>query len=345
MYVVVRLPIVAVTAALLIGASRDDLPAALRATAGDYFAKLAAIAPVAGRDTTYDYYERLVDDATAIGQSDVPAGYTSAEWSQMVTATAQLDLSLARQLLDRSYRSMPTIRGLGETLIKSSSDGTMQPVAVYVPKSYTSANPAPLIVMLHGRPQSETQLIAPPYIASLADETGAIVVAPWGRGYYDFRGSAADVYDALQAATRSFAIDPRRRFLAGYSMGGFSVFAVAPLHADEWSAVMCIAGALLGSNAQRVVSSMPRTPFYVLTGSADESIPTQYPTATAAFLQASGIEVSFYSEPGGEHRLVTLLPILTRAWNDMLHGIVRSPPPQLGSMSLPASIPSTAMRP
>ena len=67
--------------------------------------------------------------------------------------------------------------------------------------------PAPLIVMLHGHPQSETQLLAPLYIAQLAERTGTIVVAPWGRGYYDFRGSVSDVYDALHAATRAFAID------------------------------------------------------------------------------------------------------------------------------------------
>ncbi|MBV8066828.1 MAG: hypothetical protein JO113_02540 [Candidatus Eremiobacteraeota bacterium] len=345
MRIVVRLVAFAFMLMPPIGASAENLQAALRATAGEYVAKIAAIAPVAGRDTTYDYYERLVDDAAAIDETGVPAGYTAVAWSQTLTATAQLDLTLARQLLDRSFRPMATIRGLGESLIRSSSDGTMQPVAVYVPKSYASGHPAPLVVMLHGRPQSETQLLAPPYIASLAEETGAIVVAPWGRGYYNFRGSAADVYDALQAATESFAIDPRRRFLAGYSMGGFSVFEVAPLHANDWSAVMCIAGGLLGSNAQRVVASMPRMPFYVLTGTADESIPTQYPTVTAAFLQASGIEVSFYSQPGGEHRLVTLLPILTRAWGDMLHGVVRAPPLQFGGLMLPSSIPAMATRP
>ncbi|HEY6449796.1 MAG TPA: hypothetical protein VIX60_03860, partial [Candidatus Cybelea sp.] len=119
----------------------------------------------------------------------------------------------------------------------------------------------------------------------------------------------------------------------------------APVHADEWSAVMCIAGALLGSDSSRVVSLMARTPFYVLTGSADESIPTQYPTATALFLHAAGLDVSFYSEPGGIHRLVTLMPILTQAWSDMLHEIVRAPPATEGAISLPSVIPMTGLRP
>ncbi|HYL27680.1 MAG TPA: hypothetical protein VEW74_07580, partial [Candidatus Nitrosotalea sp.] len=314
-----------VTAALtlLYGSSADGLRVSLHATADAYLAAIAQVAPIAGRDTTYDYFERLNDDIALLDDPSVPKGYTATDWSAMVASIGALDVSLAKQLLARSFVPMSSIRGLGESFFRSSKDGTMQPVAVYVPRSYNASRSAPLVVLLHGHPQSETQLLAPPYIARLAELTGTIVVAPWGRGYYDFRGSASDVYDALQAAENAFSIDPRRRFLAGYSMGGFSVFEVAPIHAGDWSAVMCIAGALLGSDSARVVALLPRTPFYILTGSADESIPTAYPTATAACLQASGFDVSFYSQPGGTHRLVTILPILTQAWSDMRNGIVR----------------------
>ena len=218
----------------------------------------------------------------------------------------------------------------------------MQPVAVYVPRSYSPSHPSPLAVFLHGHPQSETSLMAPDYVAQLADATGTVIVAPYGRGYYDFRGTASDVYDTLEAAQKAFAIDPRRRYLVGYSMGGFSVFEVAPLHPDTWAAVMCISGALLGHDAHRVVSTMPNTPFYVLTGHDDDSIPTQYPTATAVYLRSTGMPVSFYTLAAGTHRLITLLPILTQAWDDMHHGVVRSPPPAVGMMDLPKA-PMSAM--
>jgi dienelactone hydrolase len=337
--------LVAVALTLLLGSSAADLRVSLRSTAAAYLASIAKIGPIAGRDTTYDYYERLNEDADLLADPSVPQGYSAAQWSEVVARTAQLDLSLATQLLRGAYDSMGAIRGLGEALVRSPSDGTMQPVAVYVPSSYSPAHAAPLIVLLHGRPQSETQVLAPPYIAQLAERSGAIVVAPWGRGYYDFRGATADVYDALDAATRAFTIDPRKRYLAGYSMGGFSVFEVAPARPQAWAAVMSIAGALLGTDSQRVVATMRRTPFYVLTGSADDSIPTRYPTATAAFLQAAGMDVSFYSQPGGIHRLVTLLPILTEAWDDMLHGVVRAPQQAMGSITLPSMMPTSNLKP
>ncbi len=338
-------PVVIAACVLLLGSSDGDLQHALRAAGAEYFAKISAIAPIAGRDTTFDYYQRLLDDDAALGDPSVPQGYAGDAWLQTVRQTARLDLSLAMQLVRGSYPALSSIRGLGETLIRSSKNGTMEPVAVYVPEGYSPNRPAPLIVLLHGRPQSETELLAPPYFAQLAEQTGTILIAPWGRGYYNFRGSASDVYDALHAALSAFAIDPRRKYLVGYSMGGFSVFEVAPAHPDEWSAVMCIAGALLGSDSPPVVAMLRTTPVYVLTGSADASIPTQYPTATAAYLHAAGLDVSFYSQPGGIHRLISLLPILSQAWSDMLHQIVRAPPDDLGASKLPTSVPMTALKP
>jgi dienelactone hydrolase len=337
--------VTAAASALLLGSSAGDQRASLQATAALYLTNIGKIARIAGRDTTYDYYARLLDDADQLADPSVPPGYTDAQWQATIRQTAALDNSLAVQLLQGSYVEMRSVRGLGESFVRSSRDGTMQPVAVYVPESYNADAAAPLILLLHGRPQSETQVLAPPYIAALANQTNAIVIAPWGRGYYDFRASSSDVYDALDAAKRAFTIDPRREYLAGYSMGGFSVFEVAPDRPNEWAAVMSIAGALLGSDATRILSLMSKTPFYVLTGSADESIPTQYPTMTAAFLQGSGLPVSFYSQTGGNHRLITLLPILTTAWSDMLHGVVRAPPPTHGLVTLPRSAPVFSLRP
>lgn len=320
---------------LLIGAASDGLAQRLTAVETCYYAKLAAIAPIAGRETTFDYYQRLHDDLALLAQGG----------DDTTERAATLDLSLAQQLLDRQYRPMSAIRGLGETFVTSSRDGTMQPVAVYVPPSYSPERAAPLLVLLHGRPQAETWLLAPPFIARLADANGTIVVAPWGGGFYDFRGSASDVYDALKAALRAFNIDPRRKYLGGYSMGGFSVFEVAPLHPNAWSAVMSIAGSLLGSDATRATAMLRNTPIYVLTGSDDRSIPTQWPTATAAYLAAAGLDVSFYSQKGGTHHLVSLLPILAQAWSDMLHQIVRAPPGNLATLPLPGAVPANPMKP
>lgn len=337
---IVTVRAVAVGAAIfaLTGAATTPAGDALRSVAASYYAKAPQIAIQTGRDATMDYYQRLLEDADLQTQPG-PSYYTVKLWQHLVQAVSELDLSLAMQLLHRSYRPMNSIRGLGETFVRSSKDGTMQPVAVYVPLGYSPQKPAPLVVFLHGRLQAESHLLAPQFVEDIAEQTGTIVVAPYGRGYYDFRGSESDVYDAFDAANRAFSIDPRKRYLAGYSMGGFSLFRLAPMHPQDWSAVMSIAGSLLGSRAPLVTSKMRSTRFYVLTGAKDDIVPTLFPTLTAAFLRDSGLPVTFYSQPDGTHALYSLRAILSQAWSDMEGGVVRVPAELTGGGGLPEAAP------
>lgn len=305
--------------------------------AAAYYANAGQIASLTGRDSAMDYYDRLLADAD-LWTKPAPSAYSEQSWQSLKNAEAQLDLSLAAQLLHGSFTPMASIRGLGESFVRSSKDGTMQPVAVYVPHDYSPAHPAPLVVFLHGHLQAESHLIAPDYIQDLAERSGTIVVAPYGRGYYDFNGSESDVYDALDAAKSAFNIDPRRRYLAGYSMGGFSLFRIAPMGASTWSAVMCIAGSLLTSRAAIVIRTMQRTKFYVLTGARDDNVPTAWPSATAIFLRDNGLEITFYTDPNGTHELYSLRSILSQAWTDMEAGVVRLPLNLSGSADLPSAV-------
>lgn len=325
--------------AVLVAASSADLRATLQSTAALYYRHAGEVATVAGAGTTMDYYDRLLDDAASLGQR-APDGYPAALWESAQDAASQLDLSLVMQLLQRSYQPMATIRGAGETLVRSSEDGTMQPVAVYVPTAYSARKPAPLVLFLHGNAQAESHLLASPMLQELAERTGTILVAPYGRGSYDFRGAENDLYDAYEAANRAFAIDSRRRYFAGYSMGGFSVFRLAPLHPSEWAAIMVIAGSLLQSRSERLLVAMPENVrYYIVTGSRDDNVPTRWPEATAIFLRDAGRPVSFYAQRDGTHALFTLQPSLAQAWNDMERGVVRAPSGLTGASNLPEALP------
>src|SRR6185312_9294255 len=122
---------------LAVAPAQPSLREQLRATQSDYYNHLVALEPVVGRYSVTDYMQRLVDDADAMDSpNDVPAGYSAQQWHAYVSNKTTLDISLAHQVLSRHYQSMESIRGLGEALVRSSLDGTMQPVAVYVPPSY-----------------------------------------------------------------------------------------------------------------------------------------------------------------------------------------------------------------
>jgi dienelactone hydrolase len=196
-----------------------------------------------------------------------------------------------------------------------------------------------LIEFLHGNQQAESHLLAPQYLQDLAERTGTILVAPYGRGAYDFRNAESDVDDAYHAALGAFTIDARKRYLAGYSMGGFSVFRLAPLHPADWSGILSIAGSLLQSTSGPLLSAMPENVrYYIVTGSSDDNVPTLWPTATAIFLRDTGRPVSFYSELNGTHDLFTLQPALSRAWGDMERGVVRAPSGLTGAPNLPDGV-------
>jgi pimeloyl-ACP methyl ester carboxylesterase len=322
------------------GVASGSLDDTLRSVAASYYANAAKIEILTGRDSTMDYYQRLLDDAD-LAHLPAPNNYSTQTWRRLIQAEAQLDLSLATQLLHDSFVPLASVHGLAEAFVRSSKDGTMQPVALYVPSTYTPEKPAPLVVFLHGRLQPESHLIAPEFIESLAESTGTIVVAPYGRGYYDYRGSESDVYDALDAATHAFNVDERKRYLVGYSMGGFSLFRIAPIHPERWTAVMCISGSLLASRAAAVATTMRSSRFYVLTGARDDNVPTAFPTATAIFLRDAGFSVSFYSQSDGMHAMYSLRPILSRAWTDMESGVVRLPIGLSGGANLPDAVPQS----
>jgi pimeloyl-ACP methyl ester carboxylesterase len=339
------------TAASLIAALLATAPCrAAQGPAGKVAAALIALqahADVAksamGEDGAADLGLRLANDLENFDGDVPPDGFAAADWNERLNNVAELDSSLVTQVLSGKREQLESAHGLVERVLISRVDGSMQPVALYVP---TSAGPHPsLVVLLHGRPQTESEILAGPYFRKLADSTGTIVAAPYGRGIYDFASPADDeVYQTADEMAAAFHVDSHHVFLAGYSMGGFSVFKIGPAHASRWAGVMCISGAVLNSEAASVSSQFRSTPMYVVTGARDQSIPSRYTTLTAEYLAGVGIPTGLYLEQNGTHIIATLMPSLSVAWGDMIRGVVRNTPETTASgISLPATMPGTPM--
>ena len=312
------------------------LGAALQDAIADFRAERPRLESRLGAGQTVDLGIRLLTDSSYLN-SPTPAWYTPQAWAETIQTISTVDIEAVQHAARDPQPQLPTSSGLHEGFVRSGIDGIWEPVAVYVPARHTEH--PPLAIVLHGRPQSETELLGQPYFRELADRTGTVLVAPWGRGSYDFAGAAAKDLDALASYAQQFyKSDPRALYLVGYSMGGFSVFKVGTDR--PWSAVMCIAGALLNSEVPAVRFAWHDTPVYVVNGSADEAIPPEYGLRSAAFMLSLGIPTAFYQEPGGHHAVRTLMPVLERAWADMHAGIVRSgtvPSAATGTAFLPSA--------
>jgi hypothetical protein len=78
----------------------------------------------------------------------------------------------------------------------------------------------------------------------------------------------------------------------------------------------------------------------VVTGTSDDQVPTSFAQNTAIYLDSVGIPAGLYIVPSGTHSVVTLEPMLSAAWHDMLTGKIRASarPLRNGRVALPSSI-------
>ena len=132
---------------------------------------------------------------------------------------------------------------------------------VYLPNNYTAANPASLIVTLHGLGDTMENFKQIGF-APVADTTNYIAVVPqavadiiagtaWNSGagilgYYpnsnvDDKGFLNVLIDKMQL---DYSINPERIYMCGYSMGGFMTQRMACEANDKLTAVASVAGTL-----------------------------------------------------------------------------------------------------
>jgi predicted esterase len=261
---------------------------------------------------------RLDADLSALG---APSTHTPDPDQAGIELAARLDVSLVNQLLGGASLP-PTTVGASEMLVASGSGGAVQPLALYVAPSYERARSAPLIIMLPGQGQSETQLIATPFLRALADETGAIlaVLSPQVTDSLSDAGGA-DAYQALDALQASLRVDRRRLYLGGYSAGAFGVFMIAPERPQTWTALLSIAGTLTNQDKTAVVTAMSGKQVFMVVGSDDAEVNAAYVRAAIAYLRGNGVEARYDEQPHGTHSLQSLQPAVERAWRAMFSGV------------------------
>ena len=262
-------------------------------------------------------FERIKDDRHEL--EDVPpSGFPEGDWQLTLESRVALDTSLVGEL-DAPPSTLALEPGLHDQIVRSRVDGVLDAVATYVP----AVAPRSVAVVLHGTPQTEAELLASPYLTRLADTTSTVLVAPFGRGSYDFQGAARDDLYALITALRSMPqFQSLPFYLVGYSMGGFATYIVGPKAPVDWSGVLDVSGALRGSVSAAVLARWRHTRIYVVHGERDAVIPVGFARNSALFLFQSGVPVSYFEQPGGGHGLYQLVPALASAWRDMLRGTV-----------------------
>lgn len=143
---------------------------------------------------------------------------------------------------------------------------------LYVPASYSSTTPAPLVLMLHGAGGSARGALRP--FRELADEAGLVLLAPESRGvtWDAIRGSygvdIAFIDRALESVFQRVAIDPARLTVEGFSDGATYALGVGLTNGDLFRRVVAFSPGFV-----LPIAPQARPQIFVSHGTRDQVLP------------------------------------------------------------------------
>jgi hypothetical protein len=209
--------------------------------------------------------------------------------------------------------------------------GHDEPFAYWVPRGYDPRKPPPLVALMHGATQPETDLVARAFFRDLADASGAVLLAPGG----DDRDADA-MLRSLDAAERALApavpTDPRRRYAGGFSNGVFCAYHAVAAQGG-YAGLLGIAGFMRPEDARGVGLRLARQGVYLVVGADDTVIGTAAVRSNVRVLRAARVYARYYEVPRAPHALRPLYATIARAWNDMLRGVTTLENDGLGSVT------------
>ncbi|MDB5341315.1 MAG: phospholipase/Carboxylesterase [Planctomycetaceae bacterium] len=169
---------------------------------------------------------------------------------------------------------------------------------VFVPKAYTPARPAPVILFLHGGGECgkdgtlQTTIGLGPYLTKVPDSFPFLVVFPQcedtrGRILMRWRPDQPDGIRALKIlgdVEKQYKVDATHRSLVGWSMGGYGAVALAATDPKHWSAVVSLSG---GGDSEEV-AKLKDTPFWAFHGARDTAVKVEESRKLVDALKAAG---------------------------------------------------------
>lgn len=139
--------------------------------------------------------------------------------------------------------------------------GDDRPVALHVPKSYSCAKAAPLVILLHGYTVTGATEELYLNVTAESEKRGFLYAHPDGTkdsqgnpfwnatdACCNFNGSTIDdsayISKIIKDVQAAYNVDPKRVYLIGHSNGGFMSYRMACEHGDQIAGIASLAGAM-----------------------------------------------------------------------------------------------------
>lgn len=232
---------------------------------------LALLAPAAAAEGLGRSLEHIVDQPDAASRREAADAFAA-------STEATLDeLQAAMRTFGRFEPRAPGVHS-EDVHIPGPGGGRLARTMVYLPEAYDPAQPAPLLLALHGSGGRGAEVI--PMWRATADALGMVIVAPTdagaNEGYSFSREERDDVFVVLRWARRHLNIDENRIHLTGVSRGGHLTWDLALRHPSHWASIAPMVGGPRlhpgeGQNNIRYAENVAHLPIRDLQGREDDS--------------------------------------------------------------------------
>jgi predicted esterase len=200
--------------------------------------------------------------------------------------------------------------------VTSTVDGSQQPYALYLPRSFDSPKEYGLLISLHSEDSNHrlnlTQVLGIVGRGSMAPEgTGfptlrdqdLIVATPLARGTMGYQGIAEqDVYDVLADVERRYPVDPDRVYLTGISMGGGGALWLAETHPDIWAGVAAMCPDTM-PGSEEMAANLLDIPLRLYHGDQDTIVSVSSSRAWHRRLLDAGVPAAYTEYPATRHNV------------------------------------------
>jgi len=191
----------------------------------------------------------------------------------------------------------------------------------YIPPEATRAQPAPLVVMLHGWSGDESSMwifkrTIPAGVAIIAPraplllDNGGFVWFQYAESRFNPKWSLVNaavtkLEHFLSALPRHYPVDPTKLMLMGFSQGAMMCSTLVFSHPFETIGVASLAGAVLPlRDVEPQDNLLAGLPVFVAHGTRDEVIPIEYARQTRTVYAGFGADVT-YGEYPTAHKMHT----------------------------------------
>jgi predicted peptidase len=173
--------------------------------------------------------------------------------------------------------------------------------AIEIPAGYDGKTPVPLVLVLHygydgpkPAPYTGKEMIDAfrPGLAGL----NAVVIAPdaLGGSWTDAKNEQAAVW-LTQSAKKTYAIDPKKVVITGFSLGGEGTWFIGSRHQDLFTGAIPVAAPVAGGDVAWTI------PVYVIHSDKDDVVSYSTAKSHADAVKAKGAKLEFKTVSGLSH--------------------------------------------